>query len=94
MQSLMQWKRQRFQSMSQLMCTMQWLREVCSTKLTSQNIQLGGPGHIVQIDESLFRHKPKVKKHITLFIQYSFSAFNRNRITEAVQHARKSGSLD
>ena len=72
----------------------QWLREVCSTKLTSQNIQLGGPGHIVQIDESLFRHKPKVKKHITLFIQYSFSAFNRNRITEAVQHARRSGSLD
>ena len=40
----------------------QWLREICSTRLTSQNIQLGGPGSIVQIDESLFRHKPKVKK--------------------------------
>lgn len=40
----------------------QWLREICSTKLTSMNIQLGGPGHTVQIDESLFRHKPKVKK--------------------------------
>ena len=40
----------------------QWLREVCSTKLMSQRIQLGGSGHIVQIDESLFRHKPKVTK--------------------------------
>ena len=40
----------------------QWLREICLTRLTSQNIQLGGPGSIVQIDESLFRHKPKVKK--------------------------------
>ena len=40
----------------------QWLREVCSTKLMSQRIQLGGPGHIVQIDESLFRHTPKATK--------------------------------
>ena len=32
----------------------QWIREVCSTKLMSQSIQLGGPGHSVQIDESLF----------------------------------------
>ena len=39
----------------------QWLREVCSTKLLGMNIQLGGPGKVVQIDESLFRHKPKVK---------------------------------
>ena len=38
----------------------QWLGEVCSTMLTSSNIQLGGPGQIVQIDESLFRRKPKV----------------------------------
>ena len=38
----------------------QWLREVCSTKLLESPIQLGGPGKIVQIDESLFRHKPKV----------------------------------
>ena len=30
-----------------------WLCEVCSTVL-------GGPGIVVQIDESLFRHKPKV----------------------------------
>ena len=38
----------------------QWLREVCSTKLLSTPIILGGPGKVVQIDESLFRHKPKV----------------------------------
>ena len=39
----------------------QWLREVCSTKLLQAPIILGGIGTIVQIDESLFRHKPKVK---------------------------------
>ena len=38
----------------------QWLREVCSAKLLQNPILLGGPGKIVQIDESLFRHKPKV----------------------------------
>ena len=39
----------------------QWLWEVCSTKLLQNPIELGGPGKIVQIDESLFRHKqPKV----------------------------------
>jgi hypothetical protein len=39
----------------------QWLREVCSTRLiTSGPVVLGGPGTVVQIDESLFRHKPKV----------------------------------
>ena len=40
----------------------QWLREVCSTKLLSSSIVLGGPGVVVQTDESLFRHKPKVNK--------------------------------
>ena len=39
----------------------QWLREVCSTTLINgPPILLGGPGKVVQIDESLFRHKPKV----------------------------------
>ena len=39
----------------------QWLREVCTTTLLRTRIILGGPGVIVQIDESLFRHKPKVR---------------------------------
>ena len=38
----------------------QWLREFCSTKLLATPVHLGGPGVVVQIDESLFRHKPKV----------------------------------
>lgn len=42
-------------------CNMyQWLREVCSTRLMSSTIRLGGPGIVVQIDESQFKHKPKV----------------------------------
>ena len=39
----------------------QWLREVCTTRLLQTPIRLGGPGTIVQIDESLMNHKPKVK---------------------------------
>ena len=37
----------------------QWLREVYTTKLLQTPIILGGPGIIVQVDESLFRYKPK-----------------------------------
>ena len=36
-----------------------FLREVCSTVLIRNPVQLGGPGRIAQIDESLFAHKPK-----------------------------------
>ena len=39
----------------------QWLREVCSTKLLAIPIVLVGPQKVVQIDQSLFRHKPKVR---------------------------------
>ena len=39
-----------------------WLREVCSTNLLQTPIVLGGNGIVVQIDESLFRHKVKVNK--------------------------------
>ena len=52
----------------------QWLREVCPTRLLQTQIVLGGPGIIVQVDESQFRHKPKVihKIHtsgiLTIFI--------------------------
>ena len=43
----------------------QWFREVWSTKLLSEAranpnvVKLGGPGVVVQIDESMFSHKPK-----------------------------------
>ena len=38
----------------------EWLREVCTAKLLQTQIVLGGPGMVVQFDESSFRHKPKV----------------------------------
>ena len=39
----------------------QYFRDICSWKLLQDApLKLGGPGVIVQIDESLFRHKPKV----------------------------------
>ena len=39
----------------------QWPREVCSTRLIQDgNPQLGGPGVVVEIDESCFHHKQKV----------------------------------
>jgi len=46
----------------------QWLREVGSTKLLQSPIILGGPGTIVQVDdtENLFCHKPKAS-HSHLF---------------------------
>ena len=38
----------------------QYFRDVCSTKLLQHPILLGGLGIIIQIDESLYWHKPKV----------------------------------
>ena len=40
----------------------QYLRDICSWRLLNRDapLMLGGPGVTVQIDESLFRHKPKV----------------------------------
>ncbi len=43
-----------------------WLREVCSTILLRTPIVLGGAGRVVHIDESLFRHTPKVRNNIIL----------------------------
>ena len=43
-----------------------WFREVCSTTLLGTPVILGGAGVVVQVDVSLFRHKPKVI--IILFI--------------------------
>ena len=41
----------------------QYLRDICSWRLTTLDapLLLGGPGIVIQIDESLFRHKPKVR---------------------------------
>ena len=38
----------------------QYMRDVCSTKLLSAPIILGGPGTVVQIDESLFVYNRRV----------------------------------
>ena len=38
----------------------QWLRDVCSTQLLQTSIKLGGTGMVMQIDELLYRHEPKV----------------------------------
>lgn len=43
----------------------QWLWEVCSTTLLQTPIILGGAGITVQVDESQFRHKPKVYRAIS-----------------------------
>ena len=42
----------------------QYLRDICSWQLSSVDAPLLFGGHkvVVQIDESLFRHKPKVRK--------------------------------
>lgn len=41
----------------------QWLCEVCSYRLVKVDppIKLGGQGVVVDINESLYHHKPKVK---------------------------------
>lgn len=47
----------------------QWLREICSSRLIRDGpARLGGPGHIVEIDESCFRHKPKVNIFPTYYV--------------------------
>ena len=43
----------------------QWFREVClSSLMQGPQIVLGGPGTVIHIDESLFRHKPKVTETV------------------------------
>ena len=51
-----------------------WFREVCSTTLLGLPCILGGPGVIVQVDESLYRHKPKVIiiSHIHVYESFTF----------------------
>ena len=57
----------------------QWLREVYSTRLINDGpVVLGGPGVIVQSDESLFRHKPKVCvcNHVEFFDESLSASFS------------------
>lgn len=52
----------------------QYFRDICSWRLLHHDapLLLGGPGVVVQIDESLFRHKPKVKVEISVeFAKFS-----------------------
>jgi len=48
----------------------QWLQEVCTTKGLQMPIILGGPWTIVQVDESSFHHKPKVRNKNILIIKF------------------------
>ena len=45
---------------------------VLLTKLFNTQIILGGPSVIVQIDESQFKHKPKVSRILTYFTNMLF----------------------
>ena len=44
----------------------QYLRDICSWRLLNVDspLLLGGHGVVVQIDQSLFRHRPKVNIYI------------------------------
>lgn len=54
----------------------QWSREICSSSLIHKpQIVLGDPGIVVQIDESLFRHKPKVCAVAWMYIHLLTSCY-------------------
>ena len=58
----------------------QWLCEVCSTKLIQSLVILGEPGEFVQVDELLFRHKPKIiNKHIKYSTLHNVPSMQHNR---------------
>ena len=64
----------------------QYLRDIYSWRLLNQDapLLLGGPGTVVQIDESLFRHKPKVSAKFHQCLIYNYYS-----ITEVdLQHKR------
>ena len=64
-----------------------WFLEVCSTKLLQTSITLEGPGSVVQVDESFFRHKPKV------FIEKLSSAMRYETETKKVMVVFKFDAL-
>ena len=55
----------------------QWFCDVCSTQLLQTPIKLGGPGVVVQIDESLYCHKPKAR-NIWHMRSFSFTCTERS----------------
>ena len=56
------------------------MREVCSAKLIQSPIILGGSGKVVQVDESLFRHNPKIlNKHITYSTVHNVPSIQHHR---------------
>ena len=63
-----------------------WLREVCSTTLLNTPIVLGGPGVVVEIDESQFRHKPKVRVQISLCRRIQCKLHSISTIVEGLLH--------
>ena len=75
----------------------QWLREVCSDTLVhGPPIILGGQQVVVQIDESLFRHKPKVSKNIfkniiNIILQHTYNPIASSRESN---HKRSVGFRD
>ena len=62
----------------------QWLCEVCTAKLLQTQIILGGPGVVIQIDESLFRHKPKVHRLETSVIIKLIASYPGSRLLKCV----------
>jgi len=45
----------------------QWCRDICSWSLINgPAIKLGGPGQVVEIDESVFTHQGKVSVHTSI----------------------------
>ena len=76
----------------------QYFRDICSWRLLNMDspIILGGPGVIVQIDESLFRHKPKVDTCVAKFLNnHTLCTIHLcyHRIIVAVHQRVRSGFL-
>ena len=70
----------------------QCLREVCTDILLQ--IILGGPGVVVHIDESLFRHKPKVAGNQCNYQMNSNAVINPScRTTNMKTHTHKKSNV-